>query len=163
MATFDASAFLGDRAIRATEAQLETIRNQDPGLYRAGLENLIRHLHYFTIDLSTATANSNTKKSVAYVARMPFKVVGVEHGCLSAASTTATSGLEKAPAATPTIFATMQSSLTDIKTAAPVAQAGAILDGAEDFAVGDVLRLSVVSGSAANVVGSNSIVHCFRL
>lgn len=164
MTAFDASAWIGSRAVRPTTAQLDQIANYDAGLYQVGMDNLLRHLHYFTQELQVAAAvNNATVTGPAKIARVPFKCVAVDCVCESAAGSACTVTVEKALAATPTSYASMLEALVDVKTAAGIAQAGSVTSTKEDFAAGDRFRVSVVGTGAGAVVGAMALMHCFRL
>lgn len=164
MSVFDASAWVGSRTVRPTEAQLLQMGAYDPGLYKVGMDNLWRHVHYFTIPFTIGTAiNANTKSSLELAARIPFKVVACDVGVESAAGSAATADLEKNPSGSPDTWATMSTGAVDVKTGAAEFQNLPILNGAEDIAVGDQLRLTVAATGAGAVVGANAIVHAFRL
>ena len=164
MSAFDASAWLGDRNVRPTDAVIQQIRNYDAGLYRCGLDQIVQHGGYFVLPLAVnADANATTKTGVAHEARIPFKVVGAEVGAEVAAVSAGTAMIEKAPAATPTTFGDLLEADVDIKTAIGVMQAGEGTDGEEDIAVGDRLRMSVTGIGSGALTGSVAHLHCFRL
>lgn len=165
MTAYDGSALIGPRNVRPTAAQLATIADFDPGLFGGGvgLDNLLRHLHYFQIPLRIETAiNANTKSSIAMLTRVPFKIVAMEVGVESAAGTTCTGDVEKAPAATPTVFATMSTGAVDVETGAGIMQNLPVLSGHEDVAQGDRLRCTFVAAGAGAVVGACAVLHAFR-
>ena len=164
MAAFDSSPWIGARTVRPTEAQLQTLLDYARGMGDVPVANFWRHAGYFTISLSRFTAVSNTTAfSVAYTAKIPFKVVAMQVGCESAAATSATGDVQKNPAGDPDTWATMSTGAVDIKTGAGDAQDLPVLDGSEDFAAGDEIRLAILSGSAADVIGGQALLHCFRL
>lgn len=164
MAAFDASAWLGARAVRPSTVELAELGRVGPAFFNINLENILRHLHYVAIPLGVASAvNAATVNGLAFPCPFPIKVVGFSVGCESAAGSAATAILAKAPAATPTTFATMLDAAQDIKTAAGYMQDAVILNGAENCAVDDNLRIQVTGTGAGAVVGTAGIVHAFRL
>lgn len=164
MAVFDNAAWIGPRAIRPTEDQLERIENYDPGLYGVGLSALLRHLHYFPIHLDISTAiDANTKRSLEYTARFPFLVAKMEVGVESAAGSACTADIEKNPTGAPDTYATMSTGAVDVKTNAGNFLDLPVLDGAEEIAYGDQLQLVVAATGSGAVVGGKAILHCFRL
>lgn len=164
MAAFDASAWIGARQIRPTEAQLTQIANYDPGLYKVGMDALWRHVHYFVLTLLVATsANATTKYSLEMTARVPFKVVAAEVGVESAGGSACTMDLEKNPSGDPDTYATMSTGAVAVKAAAGSFVNLPILEDSEDVAAGDQLRVAVVGTDAGDVVGAVAQLHCFRL
>lgn len=163
MAAFDAAAFLGPRSVRPTDAQLLIVQRYDHAFGDAGIANAWRHMMYFTLAFTIGTAiNANAKSSLELTARFPFKVIGAEVGVESAAGSACVADLEKNPSGGADTFATMSTGAVDVKTAAGEFQNLPILDGAEDVAYGDQIRLTVTGTGAGAVVGANAILHCMR-
>lgn len=164
MAAFNNGQWIGDRAIRPTDEQLLRLQRMDHAFGDVGVALFWRSAGYFPIHFTVHTDPGNTtKSSLEYKARFPFKVVHVQYGCESAAGSAATADLQKNPAGSPDTWATMTTGANDIKTAAGEFVEGEILDGSEDVAYGDQLRLTVVGTGAGAVVGAQAIAHCFRL
>jgi hypothetical protein len=164
MTAFNAATWLGLRTVRPSDDALAQIDRYDTGLHRVALGTIIAGLGYFTLPLTcAATVNNATVEGLAQQAKIPFKVVGADVGVESAAGSACTANVMKAPAATPTVYATMLTAAVDVKTNAGIMQAAAILDGSEDVEVGDRLRLEVIGTGAGAVVGSSGLLHCFRL
>lgn len=163
MSTLDASAYLGAHFVRPTDAELTNVSNFDPALYRCRMDNILRGLGYFVLQLTLAAAvNNATVNGLSQVARIPFKVVGIDVGVESAAGTACTGDVKKALAAAPTSFTSMLTAAVDTKTGAGTMQATAITSGTEDVEVGDLLRLTEIGTGAGAVVGSTATLHCFR-
>jgi hypothetical protein len=161
MAAFNNGPWLGARLVRPTEAQLQTIEDFEAGLGDAGVQRLWRHLQYFTQHLSIATTiNNNTVVSLIAASRIPYKIVGIDIGCETAAAS-ADGNIEKEPAAGGG-YTTMQEAVVDMQTGAGSYVAAVVTDGTEDVAFGDKVRLTVTAGVGA-VVGSQALLHCFRL
>lgn len=164
MAAFDASPWLGERTVRPTEAELQQIANRDTGLHGVGLDRFLRHLGLFVLPFSISTdPNNNTKNSLEFTAKFPFKVVGIHVGCESAAGSAATGDIQKNPTGSPDTFATMSTGAVDIKTAAGDFVDLPVLSGSEDIAYGDQLRFVVVGTGAGAVVGCRALLTCIRL
>jgi hypothetical protein len=164
MAIFDATPWLGARTVRPTDAQLLTLQRYDHALGDAGIALAWRHMGYFMIPFTIGTAiNDNAKSSLEYTARIPFMVVGAEVGVESAAGSACIADIEKNPAGGADTFATMSTGAVDVKTGAAEFQNLPILDGAEEVAAGDQLRLTVTGTGAGAVVGANALLHCIRL
>lgn len=166
MPAFDNAQWIGARTVRPSDAQFAQIRQRDPAFYGVGLDNFLRHLGYFqqVLPLGVAIAGAAITNGMGVPQVIPCKIVAAQVGCETSASATSTTGnVHKAPAATPTVYATMSTGPVDIKTGAGTLQTLPVLDGAENVAAGDRLRLQVVSVGAGAVVGSFGVVHCFRL
>lgn len=162
MAAFDASQYLGDRDIALTAAELAEIDNKQFALFQVNLSKLLRGAAFFTIPLRLATdPNNNTVTGVALPALIPFKVIGVQIGAKTAAGSACTGIIEKDPLGGGA-FATMMNAALDIFTDVGTMQQGVILDGAEDIAVGDELRLSITGTGAGAVTGANALLLCLR-
>jgi hypothetical protein len=163
MSAFSAAAWIGSRLVRPTTAQLDQIGKYDAGLYQVGMDNLLRHLHYFVFRIGIGTTiNANTVSSMAHLVRVPLKVVAMEVGCESAAGSACTGDVEKAAAATPTSFSTMSTGAVDVKTGAGVMQDLPVLSGHEDVEYGDRLRTTFAATGSGAVVGAQAVLHCFR-
>lgn len=164
MAAFVNAAWIGDRTVRPTDAQLTTLSNWAAGLGAVDVGFFWRHVGYFVLPLTIHTdPNNNTKYSLALTTKIPFKVVSIDVGCESAAGSAATADIEKNPEGAPDTWATMSTGAVDIKTGAGDYQNLPVLDGAEDVAEGDELRLAGVGTGAGAVVGTQALLHCFRL
>jgi hypothetical protein len=164
MAAFDNAAYIGSRLVAPTEAQLTQAENADPALYKINLGTLLRHINYFQLHLGIAAAiNAATVVGMGHVAKIPYKVVAGSVGVESAAGSAATAKFEKSLAATPTSFTDLVEAAVDVKTAAGTMQDVSITDGKEDFAVGDIVRMSCTGTGAGAVVGAVGTLHAFRL
>tara|TARA_R110000824_G_scaffold54028_2_gene149067 strand:- start:21128 stop:21616 length:489 start_codon:yes stop_codon:yes gene_type:complete len=162
MAVYSAAAFIGDRTVRPTDAQLDILADYERGLGDPGVARLWRHQGYFTQYMAIATTvNGGALTSLNSPARIPYKVVAVDLGCESAAST-GVANIEREPAAGGG-YVSMQEATVDIAAVAGAyAQSADITDGQEDVAFGDNVRLTVTAG-AGDLVGAQALLHCFRL
>ncbi len=164
MTAFDASSWIGTRNVRVTDAQLALLDQWDAGLGAIGVSTLWRHTGLFILPLTIQTAiNANAKNSLEYTAPIPFKVVAIDVGCESAAGSAMVADIEKNPSGSPDTFATMTTGAVDIKTAAGDFVDLPVLDGAEDVAAGDQIRLVGTATGSGAVVGCTSLLVCYRL
>jgi len=162
MATFDDSAWLGARQVRLTDAQLITLTEWSRGLGVVDTGNAWRFSGFFTLPLFIFSAvNAATVEGAAYVAEVPFKVVGAHVGVESAAGSAAT-GMIEVDAAGAGSWADLCEADVDVKTDVKTMQPMAITDGLEDIDAGDELRLSVTGTGAGAVVGSQALLFCYR-
>ena len=164
MTAFDNSSWIGARTIRPSAAQLAQIADYDTGLYKVGMDVFWRNAGYFPLQLSIATAiDATTKRSLELTARVPFKVVAIDVGVESAAGSACTADVEKNPSGSPDTYATMSTGAVDVLTLAGNFVNLPVLDGSEDVAAGDQLQLVVAATGSGAVVGSQAVLHCFRL
>lgn len=162
MSTFDASAWIGNRTVRPTDAELTTLQNWARGLGDVPVAHFWRHSGFFEMDLSiAATVNAATVPSMIWTAKFPFKVVAAQVGVESAAGSAATLDVHVKPSGG--AFASIFTAAVDVKTGAGTAQDAAILDGSEDVAYGSQIKLVAIGTGAGAVVGSVAKLLCFRL
>lgn len=164
MAAFNAAPWIGDRTIRPSDEVLDSIDKRDTGLYQCDMGKLWRNSGYFLLPMRIITTpNGNTKYSPEWTARFPFKVVAAEVACETSAGSGATVDLEKNPSGSPDTYATMSTGAVSVHSGAGDFQDLPILDGSEDVAYGDQLRIAGVGSGSGNVTGIVAFVHCFRL
>lgn len=162
MSAFDASAWIGNRTVRPTDAELTTLQNWARGLGDVPVAHFWRHAGYFEVDLGiAATVNSATVAGLIWTAKFPFKVVAAQVGVESAAGSAATLDVQVKPSGGS--FASIFTAAVDVKTGAGTAQDASILSGSEDVAYASQIKLVAVGTGSGAVVGSAAKLLCFRL
>jgi hypothetical protein len=161
MAVFDAGAYLGAHFVRPTEDQLTKIANYDSAFGAIGLATLWRGTGFFVLPLlSIGGPNNNTYQGAGYVARVPFKVVGVDCAYESTAGASLTLDLLKKPSGG--AYASMLEAPVNVFATAKVGVAGSVTNGKEDIEVGDSLQLQGVGGAGGAAIGCQALVYCYR-
>jgi hypothetical protein len=104
-AILGAGQYLGPASVALTEADYEAIRDIDPGLYRVGLDRKLRNAFFFIqpLDRNAATSDGVEAFSPQFIARFPFRVVGISVAVEASAGSAAVVDLDKALAADPTM------------------------------------------------------------
>jgi hypothetical protein len=162
MAAFDDSAWLGVRQVRLTDDDLDVLTNWSRGLGAVDVGNAWRYAGFFILPLFVfSTINDDTVEGLAYVAPVPFKVVGAHVGAEAAAGSAAT-GMIEVDRAGAGSWADLCEADVDIKSDVKTMQPLAITNGSEDIDAGDELRLSVTGTGAGAVVGSQAQLFCYR-
>ncbi len=154
MAAINNAQFFGQFLRAPTSDQLDTLRAFAKGLGYTPQDQFAQFpACIMEMGLSLpADPNNNTVVSLPLAIPFPVKCWGIDLGCVTAASTTATADvLRKVGVAA---YASVFTAPKDIKTTAGATTRYAPEIGSELWDFGDLIELSVVSGSAAAVTGA---------